>query len=156
MKNIKPLFIIIILVLFYFSCHDRRAWTSRDPWYNPKNGNSSDFSRVEDTLIKIINLDKLATAEELLKDSPIVKLSNEQSYYFLSDTTEKYNLDKYLIRAVYLRFYNKGYSVYQNKDTLIVFHGILGNRPESMNHHALIIELPYYPRVLFTDCYMDE
>jgi hypothetical protein len=156
MKTITSLFIIVILVLFYLSCHDRRAWTSADPWYNPKNGNSSNFLKVEDTLIKIIELNKLAAAEKLLKDSPIVKLSKEQSYYFLSDSTGRYNSDKYLIRAVYLRFYNKGYSVYQNKDTLSVFHGTLGHRPVPMNHHALIVELPYFPKVLFTDCFMDE
>ncbi len=157
MKYIKRLVFSTLLLILFSSCNfDRKAWSSEDSWYNPWNSDYSEWTEVEDSLIIIINLDKMDLAEKLLENSSVVKLSNEECYYFLSDSSYKQKNNEYLVRAVYLQNFTKGYSIYNNEDTLIITHGSLGKEAVEMKHHALILNLPFQPKKLYSECYMDE
>jgi hypothetical protein len=162
-KGRNPLLssVLILAGVMLCSCAaNRRAWTTKDSWYNalpPEAPAWWEWDKLDRARIHEVIDAKGPQAEELLQNVPILVLSAEQASELIGKTLpEVPGTQPYLTRGVYLNRGTGAFSVSILEDQIRVDHSSLGRSAVPMKRLALVLQLERKPTEVFITCSMAE
>jgi len=162
MRHITYIVSLGLVVFGMLGCtqpQTHEAWSSTDSWFHPP----SDWSRfrqaqhLPDSDISEVVPDRMATAEEQLRDVACVEISPDRAAELTGHTMPpQAGSNLFLVRAVYLNRGTGKFMAVPVGSELLVEHGSLGHMAVPMKRQALVVRLSEKPEIVYVSCSMDE
>jgi hypothetical protein len=149
---------LTLLLLFSCGCNcGHRAASTTDSWYNPPEAIVRFWSadKLADSEVLVVTPDKLAQAEELLRDSACIGVSNDRARELTGQRVDgPASKTLFLVRGLQLNPGTGKFMVIPLGHELLVHHGSLGGSAVPMKRQPLLVRLSEKPDAVYVSCSM--